>query len=336
VDRANVVFRLRTAHEHAAFEPGENAAPAAACQQRMTNTGLPVHCRWRVPRDTMRMQACKGVRMPYVTTAEHTQLYYKDWGRGRPVVLLHGWPLSADSWEDQALAFADAGYRVIAYDRRGFGRSSQPWDGYDYDTLTDDLAAVLEHCNVSEASLLGFSMGGGEVARYMSRYGGARIAQAGLIASIVPYKLKTPDNPHGTEEKALDETTAAIKEDRAKFFAEFFKKFYGVGKPGVHQVSEELLRASWNVAMQAGLNATLACAQSFFKTDLRPDLAAFKVPTIVIHGTQDQNVPIEASGRPAAKGIKDAKLIEYQDSPHGLLATDKKKVADDLLQFLKG
>src|SRR5687768_11813525 len=174
-------------------------------------------------------QNLQGVLMPYVTTADEAQLYYKDWGRGRPVVLLHGWPLSADSWEDQALAFAEAGYRVIAYDRRGFGRSSQPWDGYDYDTLTDDLASVLQHCHVSEASLFGFSMGGGEVARYMTKYSGAGIVQAGLIASIVPYKLKTPDNPNGTDEKVLDETRAAIKEDRASFFAEFFKKFYGVG-----------------------------------------------------------------------------------------------------------
>ena len=274
--------------------------------------------------------------MPYVTTADKTQLYFKDWGKGRPVVLIHGWPLSADSWEDQALAFASAGYRVIAYDRRGFGRSSQPWSGYDYDTLSDDLAAVLKDCQVSEASLFGFSMGGGEVARYMTKYGGAGIAQAGLIASIVPYKLKTPDNPHGTELAALEETLAAIKEDRAKFFAEFFKKFYGVGKTGSNQVSKEVLQVSWNVAMQAGLNATLACAESFFKTDLRPDLASFKVPTIVIHGTADENVPIDSSGRPAAKGIKNSTLIEYQGSPHGVLATDKKRVTDDLLKFLKG
>ena len=168
--------------------------------------------------------------MPYVTTADHTQLYYKDWGRGRPVVLLHGWPLSADSWDDQALEMANAGYRVIAYDRRGFGRSSQPWNGYDYDTLTDDLRAVLKECQVSEGTLIGFSMGGGEVARYMTKYNGAGLAQAGLIASIVPYKLKTPDNPHGSEEKLLDETLAGIKEDRPKFFAEFFKKFYGVDR----------------------------------------------------------------------------------------------------------
>lgn len=274
--------------------------------------------------------------MPYVTTADKTEIYYKDWGKGRPVVLLHGWPLSADSWESQALAFAEAGYRVIAYDRRGFGRSSQPWDGYDYDTLTDDLAAVIKATGVKDASLFGFSMGGGEVARYMTKYSGAGIVQAGLISSIVPYKLKTPDNPNGTEESALVETLAAIKLDRAKFFAEFFKKFYGVGKTGSAQVSKEVSQVSWNVAMQAGLNATLACAVSFFKTDLRADLASFKVPTIVIHGTADENVPIDSSGRPAAKGIKNSTLIEYQGSPHGVLATDKRRVTEDLLKFLKG
>jgi pimeloyl-ACP methyl ester carboxylesterase len=273
--------------------------------------------------------------MPYITTPDKTDIYYKDWGKGRPAVLLHGWPLNADSWEYQALALANAGYRVIAYDRRGFGRSSQPWDGYDYDTLTDDLAAVLKHCNVSEAALFGFSMGGGEVARYMSKYQGAGIVQAGLIASIVPYKLKTPDNPHGTDESVLAETTAAIKEDRAKFLTEFFRKFYGVGKTGTRQVSEQVLHNSWNVAMQAGLNATLACAQSFFKTDLRPDLASFKVPTIVIHGTKDENVPIESSGRPAAAGIRNSTLIEYEGSPHGVLATDQRRVTEDLLRFLK-
>jgi non-heme chloroperoxidase len=274
--------------------------------------------------------------MPYITTTDNTQLYYKDWGRGRPVVLLHGWPLSADSWDDQAYAIANAGYRVIAYDRRGFGRSSQPWTGYDYDTLTDDLRDVFKHCQLSEASLIGFSMGGGEVARYMSKFNGAGVVQAGLISSIVPYKLKTPDNPHGTELAALEETTAAIKEDRAKFLVAFFKKFYGVGKTGSTQVSKEVLQSSWNVGMQAGLNATLACAESFFKTDLRPDLASFKVPTLIVHGTADENVGIDASARAAAKGIANSTLIEYQGSPHGVLATDKTKVTKDLLKFLKG
>ena len=275
------------------------------------------------------------VPMPYVTTADHTQLYYKDWGRGRPVVLLHGWPLSADSWDDQALALANEGYRVIAYDRRGFGRSSQPWNGYDYDTLTDDLRAVLKECQVSEGTLIGFSMGGGEVARYMTKYNGAGLVQAGLIASIVPYKLKTPDNPHGSDEKLLDDTLAGIKDDRPKFFAEFFKKFYGVDR-AEKPVSRELLQWSLNVTMQAGLKATLACAESFFKTDFRGDLPSFKVPTLIIHGTADQNVSIDASARPAAQGIRNSKLIEYEGSPHGLLATDKQRVIDHLLVFLKG
>jgi non-heme chloroperoxidase len=273
--------------------------------------------------------------MPYVTTPDKAELYYKDWGKGRPVVLIHGWPLNADSWDAQALAFANAGYRVISYDRRGFGRSSQPWSGYDYNTLTDDLAAVLRHTQATEASLFGFSMGGGEVARYMSKYRGAGVVQAALIASIVPYKLKTPDNPHGTDEKVLDETLAAISDDRAQFFTEFFKKFYGVGKSRSRLLSKELLHVSWMAAMQAGLNATLACAQSFFKTDLRPDLAGFKVPTLIIHGTKDENVPIEGSGRAAARGIRNSTLIEYEGAPHGLLVTDKQQVTDDLLEFLK-
>jgi non-heme chloroperoxidase len=273
--------------------------------------------------------------MPYVTTDDSTLLYYKEWGRGRPVVLLHGWPLSADSWDDQSFALANAGYRVIAYDRRGFGRSSQPWNGYNYDRLTDDLRAVLKHCQVTEGALIGFSMGGGEVARYMSKYNGAGITQAGLVASIVPYKLKTDDNPHGTELKVLEETTAGILKDRAGFFAEFFKKFYGVATAET-PVSNELLQWSLNVTLQAGLKPTLACLESIFKTDFRPDLASFKVPTLIIHGTADQNASIDASARPAAQGIKNSKLIEYEGSPHGLLATDKQRVIDHLLAFLKG
>jgi pimeloyl-ACP methyl ester carboxylesterase len=273
--------------------------------------------------------------MPYVTASDDTQLYYKEWGRGRPVVLLHGWPLNADSWDDHALALADAGHRVIAYDRRGFGRSSQPWSGYDYDTLTDDLRSVFKHCQISEASLVGFSMGGGEVARYMTKYNGAGVVQAGLIASIVPSKLKTDDNPHGTELKALEETTAGILKDRPKFFAEFVKKFYGV-ETAEHPVSEEVLQWSLNVTMQAGLKPTLACIDSIFKTDFRPDLASFKVPTLIIHGTADQNVSIDSSARPAAQGIRNSKLIEYEGSAHGLLATDKQRITDHLLAFLKG
>ena len=178
--------------------------------------------------------------MHHVTTPDKTQLYVKDWGSGRPVILLHGWPLSADSWDDQAMAIADAGYRAIAYDRRGFGRSSQPWSGYDYDTLADDLAAVIEHTGARDALLVGFSMGGGEVARYMSRHGGEGVAQVALVSSVVPFMQKTADNPAGTDQAVFDKMTLALKDDRAKFYAGFFKDFFGVGMVS-SPVSEQLL-----------------------------------------------------------------------------------------------
>ena len=271
--------------------------------------------------------------MNYVTTADNTKLYVKDWGSGKPVILLHGWPLSADSWDDQAMALADAGYRAISYDRRGFGRSSQPWSGYDYDTLADDLAAVIEQTGARDAVLAGFSMGGGEVARYMSRHGGKNVRRAVLVSSVVPYMLKTEDNPHGTEPSVFEQMTNGMKEDRAKFFANFFKDFYGVSLVN-SSASEEQVEASCNTAMQASLKATLACAESFATTDFRPDLSAFTVPTLIIHGVDDKTVPIDASSRAAAKGIKDATLIEYESAPHGLLATHKSRITADLLDFI--
>ena len=271
--------------------------------------------------------------MNHVTTADNTQLYLKDWGTGRPVILMHGWPLSADSWDDQALAIADAGHRVIAYDRRGFGRSSQPYSGYDYNTLADDLAAVIEQTGAQNAVLVGFSMGGGEVARYMSRHGGKNVSKAALISSVVPFMLKTDDNPEGTPQETFDEMTQGMKEDRAKFFAGFFKDFYGVGLLS-HPVSEALIANSCNVAMTAGLKGTLACAASFATTDFRPDLAHIKVPTLIIHGTDDKIVPIDAAGRAAAKGIAQATLIEYEGAPHGLFATHKARLTQDLLDFI--
>ena len=271
--------------------------------------------------------------MNHVTTADNTKLYVKDWGTGRPVILLHGWPLSADSWDDQAVALAEAGHRVIAYDRRGFGRSSQPWSGYDYNTLTDDLAAVIEQTGAKDATLIGFSMGGGEVARYMSRHGGKSVAQAVLISSVVPFMLKTPDNPDGTDESVFDKMTQGMKEDRAKFFAGFFKDFFGVSLVS-HAVSEQMLEWARSVAMQASLKATLECAKSFATTDFRPDLPAFKVPTLIIHGTGDKTVPIDAAGRAAAKGIAQSTLVEYDGAPHGLFATEKQRLTKDLLDFL--
>ena len=272
--------------------------------------------------------------MNYIATADKTKLYVKDWGSGRPVILLHGWPLSSDSWDDQAMAIADAGYRAIAYDRRGFGRSSQPWSGYDYDTLSDDLAAVIEQTGATDATLVGFSMGGGEVARYMSRHGGKSVTKAVLVSSVVPFMLKTNDNPEGTDQSVFDTMAQAMKEDRAKFFGGFFKDFYGSSMLS-HTVSEEVLQWSRSVAMQAGLKPTLACAKAFATTDFRGDLASFKVPTLIIHGTGDKTVPIDAAGRAAAKGIPGSTLIEYGGAPHGLFATEKERFTKDLLDFIQ-
>lgn len=272
--------------------------------------------------------------MPYITTRDNTKLYLKDWGSGRPVILIHGWPLSADSWDDAAIAIANAGFRAIAYDRRGFGRSEQPWNGYNYDTLSDDLASIIEQIGADDATIVGFSMGGGEVARYMSRHKGKNVAQAVLISSVVPYMLKTADNPNGVDQSTFDEMTKGMKSDRAHFLASFFKDFYGVGIVS-DPASEEMLEWSRSVSMQASLKATLDCAKAFATTDFRPDLPSFSVPTLIIHGTEDKTVPIDPSGRAAAKGIPNAKLIEYEDAPHGLFATHKKRMLNDLLQFLK-
>jgi len=273
-------------------------------------------------------------RMPTITTKDNTELYVKDWGHGRPVILIHGWPLSADSWDDYATAIADAGMRAIAYDRRGFGRSTQPWSGYDYDTLTDDLATVIEQTGATDATLVGFSMGGGEVARYMSRHGGRNVVKAALISSVVPFMLKTEDNPDGTDASVFEEITDGIKKDRAKFFADFLKQFYGIGIVS-HPTSDEQVQLAWTVAMQAGLKPTLACANSFATTDFRPDLASFRVPTLIVHGTGDKTVPIDPSGRAAAKGIANSTLIEYDGAPHGLTVTHKDRLTEDLLNFLK-
>ena len=272
--------------------------------------------------------------MNHVITTDNTELYVKDWGSGRPVILMHGWPLSSDSWDEQAMAIADAGYRAIAYDRRGFGRSTHAWMGYDYDTLADDLAAVIAATGAHDATLVGFSMGGGEVARYMSRHAGKNVVKAALISSVVPFMLKTNDNPDGTEQQIFDDMAAALGDDRASFFSSFFKDFFGVGLL-THPVSDEVLQWARAVSMQASLKATLACAKAFSSTDFRPDLSAFEVPTLIIHGTDDKTVPIDASGRAAAQGIKPSRLIEYEGEPHGLFATAKERLTEDLLGFLR-
>jgi len=274
--------------------------------------------------------------MTMITTRDGTQLYVKDWGpkTGRPVIMMHGWPLTSDTWDDFAVVAADAGFRAISYDRRGFGRSEQPWDGYEYDTLADDLADVIEATGAQDAALFGFSMGGGEVARYMSRHGGEGVSKAALIASVVPYMAQTPDNPDGVPQSVFDEMTAGMKEDRAHFFHGFLKSFYGVGV-FTGSVSEAVLDWSFQQTMMAGLRPTLACAKAFSSTDFRPDLPSFKVPTLIIHGTGDQTVPIETSGRAAAAAIPGATLIEYEGAPHGLFASNKQQLTDDLMAFLR-
>ena len=266
--------------------------------------------------------------MPYATARDGTRIYYKDWGSGRPVALVHGWPLTSDTFDDVALALADQGYRAIFHDRRGFGRSDQPFDGYDYDTFASDLEAVLDHAGASGPVVLaGFSMGGGEVARFISRNAG-RVSHAVLIGSVVPFLLKTGDNPNGAPKEVFDGMIAGIKKDRADFFRNFFPSFYGEGL-----VSQAVLDDSFRQAMMAGLKPTLGCVRAFSETDFRPDLAAFTMPTLVVHGTADATVPIDLTAREVARRVPGARLVEY-DGAHGVFASHKERLIADLLGFL--
>ena len=274
--------------------------------------------------------------MPMIKTKDGTQLYVKSWGAGKPVVLIHGWPLSGDSWDPISNVLADNGYQAIAYDRRGFGRSDQPSEGYDYDTFADDLAAVLEsQTGGQDAALVGFSMGGGEIARYLSRHQGKGVSRVALISAVVPYMLQTADNPEGVPQATFNQMTAGMKADRAHFFRGFFKDFFGVGMMS-HPVSDEVLDLAWNTAMQAGLRPTLAAATAFATTDFRPDLASFTVPTLIIHGTADKTVPIGPTAHAVAKAVPAAHLIEYDGEPHGVFATQTERLTNDLLAFLGG
>ena len=274
--------------------------------------------------------------MPYAKAKDGTMLYHKDWGEGRPVVLLHGWPLTGDTFDDLAIALADRGFRSIIPDRRGFGRSDQPWNGYDYDTFADDVAAILEHCQIAEpVALVGFSMGGGEVARFLSKQGKDRVSAAVLISSVVPYMLKTDDNPDGVTQSTFDEMTAGIKKDRAGFMHSFAKDFFGVGWMA-SPVSDAVLADFERQAAMAGLRPTLAAAQAFATTDFRPDLKSFTIPTLVIHGTADKTVPIDATGRVVAEQVPGARLIEYDGSAHGVFASDKDRLIADVCGFLEG
>jgi non-heme chloroperoxidase len=272
--------------------------------------------------------------MNTIATKDGTQIYYKDWGKGPVVVLSHGWPLNADSWEDQALFLAEHGYRVISHDRRGFGRSTQPWDGYDYDTFADDLATLFDALELRDVGLFGFSMGGGEVARYIGRHGTSRIAKIGLIAAVPPLMLRTPRNPDGTPLAAFDGIRAGVRADRSQFFKDVSVAFFGANREGA-KVSQGTLDWFWYMAMQASIKGTLDCIKAFSETDFTADLTRFDRPTLIIHGDDDQIVPIGTSGLASAKLIERATLKVYPGAPHGLTVTEKDQVNADLLMFLQ-
>lgn len=267
-------------------------------------------------------------------SGETVKLYYEDYGQGQPVVLIHGWPLSGDMWEYQVPAIVNAGFRCITYDRRGFGKSSRPWSGYDYDSLGEDLKAVLEGLNLQNVVLIGFSMGGGEIARYFGKYGSDRVTKAAFISAVTPYMSKTADNPDGVDPKVFEQMTEQMKTDRQAFLAGFTKQFYGVTALS-HPVSSEKLDYDFIVAGLASPRATLVCAASFASTDFRKDLQKIKVPTLVIHGDADKTVPIDSSDNLTAKAIAGSQYIVYEGAPHGLFITEKNKLNEDLLRFLK-
>jgi pimeloyl-ACP methyl ester carboxylesterase len=272
--------------------------------------------------------------MPFIKAQDGTSLFYNDWGSGKPVVLIHGWPLNADMWEYQWPFLVENGLRVIAYDRRGFGRSEQPVGGYDYDTMADDLKAVIDNLDLRDVTLVGFSMGGGEVARYMARHHGERVSKAVLISSVTPYLQSSDDNPEGVDKDIFDSMVAGLQKDRPNFLATFGKQFFGVSLLNF-TVSSEMLQWSLMMAMQASPKATIDCVRAFAETDFRRDMEAFRVPTLIVHGASDATVPVEKSGRRAAAMIQGASLKEYSGAPHALVFTDKDTLNRDLLAFIR-
>jgi len=272
--------------------------------------------------------------MTTITTKDGTQIFYKDWGKGQPVVFSHGWPLSADAWEDQMVFLADHGYRCIAHDRRGHGRSSQPWNGNEMDTYADDMAALVEALDLKGAIHIGHSTGGGEVARYIGRHGTKRVAIAVLISAVPPLMLKTSANPGGLPIDVFNQLRASVLADRSQFFKDLSAPFYGANRPEA-KVSQGLRDSFWLQGMTAGFKGVFDCIKAFSETDFTEDLKKFDVPTLIIHGDDDQIVPMVASAQLSAKIIKGATWKIYPGAPHGLCSTHKDQINQDLLAFLE-
>jgi non-heme chloroperoxidase len=272
--------------------------------------------------------------MSTITTKDGTRIYYKDWGEGQPVVLSHGWPLSADAWDEQLMFLANNGFRAIAHDRRGHGRSSQPWNGNEMDTYADDLATLTEKLDLKDAVHVGHSTGGGEVARYIGRHGTKRVAKALLVSAVPPLMLKTAANPGGLPMEAFDAIRAGVANNRSQFYKDLSAPFYGANRPG-SKVSQGLRDQFWLLSMQVGLKGAYDCVKAFSETDLTEDLKRFDIPTLFIHGDDDQIVPIGAASVIASKIVKGATLKIYPGAPHGLTATHRDQFNADLLAFLK-